>query len=73
LGTSAVLTGAASPDAISRSEASPEAETASYWPVFMRLTISSEVPATLVLTLQPVCVSNGVTQSTDLSLEPSSA
>src|SRR5512139_75136 len=58
---------------MSRSEASPDAETASYWPVFIRLPISSEVPATLVLTLHPVCFSNGCTQSTFLSLEPSSA
>jgi hypothetical protein len=37
------LTGATSPEAISRSEASPEAETTSYSPVFISLTISSEV------------------------------
>src|SRR3954453_13801021 len=58
---------------MSRSVASPEAEPASYWPVFIRLTISSEVPAILELTLQPVAFSNGWTQSTVLSLEPSSA
>src|SRR4051794_18393340 len=39
----------------------------------MRFTISSDVPAILVLTLHPVCFSNGWTQSTVLSLEPSSA
>src|SRR3954471_13670942 len=56
-----------------RSEASPEADTASYCPVFIRVTISSDVPAILVLTLQPVAFSNGWTQSTVLSFEPSSA
>src|SRR4051794_29022888 len=58
---------------MSRSDASPDADTVSYWPVFIRATISSDVPAILVLTLQPVCFSNGVTQSTLGSLEPSSA
>ena len=33
-------------------------------PGFIRLTISSEVPNALTLTLQPVSFSNGVTQST---------
>jgi hypothetical protein len=67
-----VLTGATSPAATSRREASPEAETASYWPDFISWTISSEVAATLTLTWQPVSCSNGVTQSTLLSVEPSS-
>src|SRR5437879_18162 len=58
---------------MSRREASPDAETASYSPLFIRVTISSEVPATLVLTLQPVACSKGWTQSTFLSLDPSSA
>ena len=68
-----MLTGSTSPEAISRSEASPEADTTSYWPVFIRLTMSSEVGAVLTLTLQPVASSNGVTQSTAGSVEPSSA
>ena len=68
-----VLTGATSPAAISRSVASPEAETTSYSPVFISCTASSEVPKYLTLAWQPVCSSNGVTQSTDLSVEPSSA
>ena len=42
-------------------------------PVFIRLTISSEVPNVLTLTWQPVSFSNGVTQSTVGSVEPSSA
>jgi hypothetical protein len=73
LGTSEVFTGSTSPEAISRSEASPEAETTSYWPVFIRLMASSEVPNDLTLTLQPVCCSNGVTQSIFGSVEPFSA
>src|ERR1700750_1690022 len=36
----------------------------------MRVTISSDVPATLTLTLQPVCFSNGVTQFTLGSSDP---
>ena len=68
-----MFTGSTSPRAISRSEASPEAETTSYWPVFMRLMASSEVPNGLTLTLQPDSCSNGVTQSTFGSLEPFSA
>src|SRR5215213_1449511 len=58
---------------MSRNEASPEAETTSYSPVRMRLTASSEVPKYFTLALQPVCCSKGVTQSTDLSVLPSSA
>src|SRR3569833_2161476 len=56
-----------------RSEASPEAETPSYWPVFISATIEAEVSATLAFTLQPVLRWNGVTQSTVLSVEPFSA
>src|SRR3954452_2779686 len=67
------LTGATVLPAISRREASPDADTASYSPVFIRLTISSEVPAVLVLTLQPEACSNGWTQSTFGSFDPSSA
>src|SRR5882757_9267213 len=36
----------------------------------MRVTISSDVPAVFTVTLHPVDVSNGVTQSTVLSFEP---
>src|SRR5690242_9431374 len=39
----------------------------------MSWTASSEVPKYFTLALQPVCCSNGVTQSTFGSLEPSSA
>ena len=67
-----VLTGATSPAATRRSEASPEAETTSYSPVFMRFRASSEVPKVFVVTSQPVSSSNGVTQSTAGSFEPSS-
>ena len=66
------MTGATSPPAISRSVASPEAETPSYWPVRMSVTISSEVLPTLTLTWQPVCFSKSDTQSTFGSVEPSS-
>ena len=68
-----MLTGATSPPAMSRSVASPEAETPSYWPVRINVTISSDVLPILTLTWQPVCFSNGVTQSTFGSVEPSSA
>jgi len=68
-----VFTGSTSPEAISRSEASPEADTTSYCPVFIRLSASSEVPKVFTLTLQPVCCSNGPTQLTFGSLEPFSA
>ena len=68
-----MLTGATLPPYINRSVASPEAETPSYWPVFISVTISSEVLATLTLTAHPVCAVNGCTQSWVLSLEPSSA
>ena len=68
-----MLTGATSPAAISRSEASPEAETTSYSPVFISCTASSEVAKYFTLAWQPVSFSNGVTQSIALSVEPSSA
>ena len=68
-----VFTGATSPPAISRRDASPEADTTSYCPDFIRLTASSEVPKYFTSTWQPVSFSNGVTQSTALSVEPSSA
>ena len=68
-----MFTGCDVPAAMSRSDASPEADTTSYWPVFIRLTISSDVGAVFTLTWQPVCFSNGVTQSTLGSVEPSSA
>src|SRR3954454_24807450 len=54
-------------------DASPEADTTSYPPVFIRFTASSEVPKYFTLAWQPVAFSNGVTQSTLGSLEPSSA
>src|SRR3954469_11398175 len=48
---------------IRRSEASPEAETMSYCepPWRISVTISSDEPAYLLVTLQPVCCSNGFT------------
>src|ERR1700690_4244917 len=58
---------------MSRNVASPDAETPSYWPVFIKVTISSEVLPTFAFTLQLVACSNGCTQSTVLSSEPSSA
>src|SRR5450631_3605295 len=58
---------------MSRSVASPDAETPSYCPVFIRVTISSELLPTFAFTLQLVAFSNGCTQSTVLSSEPSSA
>src|SRR4051795_1805844 len=65
-----VFTGATSPPAISRSVASPDADTPSYWPVRISCTISSEVLPIFTLTLQPVSFSNEDTQSTLGSLEP---
>src|SRR3954464_1235960 len=56
---------------MSRSVASPAADTPSYWPLFISVTISSDDPATLLLTLQPVCCVNGVTQSGSPFLLPS--
>jgi hypothetical protein len=47
-----------------RSDASPEAETMSYWPPppeRMSVTISSEEPAYFACTLQPLCCSKGLT------------
>src|SRR5438105_8538346 len=47
-----------------RSDASPDAETRSYWPPpppDMSATIWSEDPAYLAFTWQPVCCSNGLT------------
>ena len=44
-------TGATSPPAISRSVASPDAETPSYWPVFISWTMSSESRPTLTVDL----------------------
>ena len=67
-----MLTGATSPAAISRSVASPDAETPSYWPVRMSVTISSDVLPSFTLTWQPVSFSKSVTQSTFGSVEPSS-
>ena len=67
-----MLTGATSPAAIRRSVASPEAETPSYWPVRISVTISSEVLPTFVFTLQPVSASKSETQSTFGSVLPSS-
>ena len=45
--------------------------TTSYSPDFISCTASSEVPKYFTLAWQPVSSSNGVTQSTDLSVEPS--
>src|SRR5881392_1636296 len=56
---------------MSRNVASPDADTPSYWPLFMSVTISSAEPATLLLTLQPVCFVKGVTQSGSPALLPS--
>ena len=55
---------ATDPDLIARSDASPENEARSYWPPppdrnFVN--ISSEVPAKVSLTLQPVSFSNSFT------------
>ena len=60
---SEVLTGSTSPAAMSRRVASPDAETASYWPVRISWTASSEVPNVLMLTWQPEDFSKSVTQS----------
>ena len=53
------------PDAISRFDESPDADTPSHWPAWLviRLYISSELSAYLTLTAQPVSSSNGVIQS----------
>jgi hypothetical protein len=57
---------------MSRSVASPEADTPSKLPVFISVTISSEVLPIVTFTWQPVFCSKGVTQSTEGSVEPSS-
>src|SRR3954468_7093816 len=46
---------------IRRRLASPDAETASYWPVRISVTISSDEPPYFALTLQPVAFVNGFT------------
>ncbi len=53
------------PDAMSRFDESPDADTPSHCPawVVIRLYISSELSAYLTLTSHPVSVSNGVIQS----------
>ena len=63
LGIRSVLISCTVLPAIRRSVASPEAVTRSKPPPFISETISSEVPAILALTLQPVCFSKSVTQS----------
>ncbi len=55
-----------------RSVASPEADTPSYLPVCMSVTISSDVLPIFTFTLQPVSASKSLTQSTAGSVEPSS-
>ena len=67
-----MFTGATSPPSTSLAVAFPEADTPSYWPVRIRSTMSSDVSPTFTLTWQPVCCSNGVTQSTPFVVEPSS-
>ena len=67
-----MLTGSTSPPAISRSVASPDADTPSYLPVRISVTISSEVLPIFTLTWQPVSFSKSDTQSTFGSVEPSS-
>ena len=68
-----MLNGSTSPAAIIRRDASPEADTTSYSPVFISWTASSDVAKYLMLAWQPVASSNGVTQSTAGSVVPSSA
>ena len=48
------MTGSTSLPSTRRAEALPEAETPSYSPLRISCTISSEVPATLLFTVQPV-------------------
>jgi len=60
------LIGATSPFAMSRFDASPDADTPSQTvppPWRIRVTISSDELPSLVLTLHPVAASNGFTQS----------
>ena len=56
-----------------RSDESPDAETTSKSPVPIFSNMLSEVSATWTFAVQPVAASNGVTQSTVGSVEPSSA
>src|SRR6516225_8374493 len=61
-----MFTGCASPPYRMRRSASPDEDTMSYWPpppFFISETISSELPAYFALIWQPVCFSNGFTQS----------
>src|ERR1700730_2089219 len=58
---------------MSRREALPDAETPSYWPVFISCTISSDVLPIFTFTLHPVCCWNGPTQLTFGSFAPLSA
>src|SRR5436853_7535536 len=67
-----VSIGTTSPPAMSFTDALPDADTPSYCPVRISVTISSEVLATLTFVWQPVAFSNGLTQSTFGSVEPSS-
>src|SRR3954464_10003776 len=63
-GTRLTLTGCTLPPLIRRSDASPEAETMSYWPPppwRISVTISFEDPPYFALIWQPVCFSNGLT------------
>ena len=58
LGIRSRFSGATSPPTIRRSAASPDADTMSYSPVRIKVTISSLVPATRGFTLQPVSAVN---------------
>src|SRR6478609_4501042 len=71
--SSAELTGATFAAWIMRRDESPDAETTSKSPLPIFSNISSEVFATCTFAVQPVLVSNGVTQSTLGSVEPFSA
>ncbi len=57
---------------MSRSVASPDADTPSYSPLCINWTISSDELPSRTFTSQPVSSSNGVTQSTAGSVDPSS-
>jgi hypothetical protein len=67
-----VFIGSTSPAAIRRRVASPDADTASYCPVRISWTASSDVPNVLMFTWQPEDFSKPVTQSWVLSFVPSS-
>ena len=67
------LTGDASPPFIRRTVALPENAPPSYWPDCRSETPFAESSWSLVVTLQPVFVSNGVTQSKAGSVWPRSA